>query len=121
MPLLQPVLSSFSKPALKPRYLVAARGNLKTQVNGSERLVRDEAAKAKEFDLISCPSSHERHDAIQTFLIPFGIEFSEDFRDEELKPREKRVTKMVGICDVRSMWRTVENRPNCPTYLLLRN
>ena len=80
------VFFPFAKPAFKPRNLISGRGYLKTQINRRNGLIGDKDALSEDFDrAVRSLSGHSRKDSVQAFVIPFGINFSKNFGDEEFQ------------------------------------
>ena len=89
--------SGFAQAAFEPRHRVLGRIKLQTYMKRCQGLVANEAAQSNDFNFIVSGFSYKRRaDAIKAFILPFRMDFFQDFGQKELE-RAKSVAKVGRV------------------------
>ena len=80
-------------------------------MNGRQSLIGDEDAQAEDFRLtLPGLSGSQGHDAVQSLLMPFPMDFSKDFREEVFQSGQGLV-ELLGVGDGRTVRQVGEDGP----------
>lgn len=88
-------------------------------MNGCQRLVGDQDTEAKKLDLsFARLASEQRIESIQTLILSFGIDLSENGGEEKLQATQS-VLKLFGVFDARPGWQSSQDRSQATTRKFL--